>query len=852
MTKSHQIPRLQADPDGLDFDGLRRRGIELLQHLSNQQWTDYNYHDPGVTLLELLCYGLTDLVYRSDFDVADLLSQSNDVIDYHAQALYPPQEIFPNQALTDLDFCKLIYDRLPDVEDVWIRSHDAQETFGGLFSVFIKPHQSILLHSVDDAAQAHQNLRQKVFQLLSEQRNLCRDIADIHLVQPKLFTLAGEIEIDDSRPRAEVYADIYFRCAKLVSSGSQIVRFEEALRSGMTWEDILSGPLTCRGYIDASSFLDDSYDIDVVKLISLVRQIPGVNTVRSLMLVDLQGNLHEHLQFNHQDVHCPVLHFPKDARQVHALHLSHGRSLNLAGSRSDASAAQTAAQTALSHESQREVLAFNEQVHLYLKKYEFEYDAYRRNHIDMASVIPLPQGKYHQLAQYHSIGEETPAIYGINHYGVPKSEVPEVHARARQLKAYLYPFEQLMANYLVSLQQIRQVYSLNAQLDRSYFSQYLDDKAIPNIKELYNNRANPHEVAKILREQDHFEDRRNRVLDTMLAIYGEQFPDEDFDRYDYYHQGQSGPQRILGKIHLLKHLCELSSRRGAAINLQRAYSIDNQAMLQQRLRILTGSFDAENKTKPDTASLLANLQHSSKFISDTRYQALLHKQINVPTKIDPNQLSPIAKEATDNQDFSFTIPHGAICETLLKTGVCRDNYHALMSSEQHGWLCLRTGHDEYWPLRLLPKTEFSGFLDALIQELSALSLQTEGFHLLEHLLLRPRSASLQRDIDFDFYPHRVSIVLPGFTARFADLKCRLWIEDLISQHLPAHIMADFCWLDFAFFAQFELRYLEWMTQLRLYSESANQADSSALDTAATAVITCMKTHRHAQTTRRWI
>jgi hypothetical protein len=26
---------------------------------------------PGVTLLELLCYGLTDLVYRTDFDVSD-------------------------------------------------------------------------------------------------------------------------------------------------------------------------------------------------------------------------------------------------------------------------------------------------------------------------------------------------------------------------------------------------------------------------------------------------------------------------------------------------------------------------------------------------------------------------------------------------------------------------------------------------------------------------------------------------------------------------------------------------------------------------------------------------------------
>ncbi len=39
-----------------DFSSLRQEGIALVQALSGGTWTDYNLHDPGVTILEALCY----------------------------------------------------------------------------------------------------------------------------------------------------------------------------------------------------------------------------------------------------------------------------------------------------------------------------------------------------------------------------------------------------------------------------------------------------------------------------------------------------------------------------------------------------------------------------------------------------------------------------------------------------------------------------------------------------------------------------------------------------------------------------------------------------------------------------
>src|ERR1044072_4065244 len=57
-----------------DLDALKEEGLQKIQELAGSEWTDFNFHDPGVTILEILCYALTDLAYRADFDIADILS----------------------------------------------------------------------------------------------------------------------------------------------------------------------------------------------------------------------------------------------------------------------------------------------------------------------------------------------------------------------------------------------------------------------------------------------------------------------------------------------------------------------------------------------------------------------------------------------------------------------------------------------------------------------------------------------------------------------------------------------------------------------------------------------------------
>src|SRR5690242_20401895 len=77
MPQSITIEKKPSLPESSDYELLRQKGLEYIQQLGSKLWTDYNIHDPGITLLEVLCYALTDLGYRTSLDVKDLLALSS-------------------------------------------------------------------------------------------------------------------------------------------------------------------------------------------------------------------------------------------------------------------------------------------------------------------------------------------------------------------------------------------------------------------------------------------------------------------------------------------------------------------------------------------------------------------------------------------------------------------------------------------------------------------------------------------------------------------------------------------------------------------------------------------------------
>ncbi|MCD6063682.1 MAG: hypothetical protein K0R82_1593, partial [Flavipsychrobacter sp.] len=122
-----ETPKIPAVPKRLppqDYELLRQTGIEYLQKLSGKIWTDYNVHDPGVTMLELLCYALTDLGYRTSFNIADLLTDSGKAAPSKTGSFFSAKKILTSHPVTIADYRKLLIDQVPGLRNVWFLTND--------------------------------------------------------------------------------------------------------------------------------------------------------------------------------------------------------------------------------------------------------------------------------------------------------------------------------------------------------------------------------------------------------------------------------------------------------------------------------------------------------------------------------------------------------------------------------------------------------------------------------------------------------------------------------------------------------------------------------------------------------
>ena len=120
MPDTLSIPRRPDLPVALDWDALREEGLRHVQQLSGLIWTDHNLHDPGITILELLCYALTDLGYRTSFATSDLMTGPQGSFDApEISGLIPAHEVLTTGPRTIADYRRLLL-RIEGVRNVWL------------------------------------------------------------------------------------------------------------------------------------------------------------------------------------------------------------------------------------------------------------------------------------------------------------------------------------------------------------------------------------------------------------------------------------------------------------------------------------------------------------------------------------------------------------------------------------------------------------------------------------------------------------------------------------------------------------------------------------------------------------
>ena len=102
--KDNFFSEYTATNDVLDIDFLKERGISFIQEMSGNKWTDFNLHDPGVTILEIICLAINELGYRSDHDIHELIRVDTQKIDSFVES----SDITTISPYTNNDICKYL------------------------------------------------------------------------------------------------------------------------------------------------------------------------------------------------------------------------------------------------------------------------------------------------------------------------------------------------------------------------------------------------------------------------------------------------------------------------------------------------------------------------------------------------------------------------------------------------------------------------------------------------------------------------------------------------------------------------------------------------------------------------
>ena len=1036
MPTSDQIQRIRIDPDGLDFETLRKEAINKVQDLCGEIWTDYNLHDPGVTILEQLCYGLTELSYRSGFETQDYLVNEKGNIDYPQQALFSPEEILPSAAVTEVDYQKILYDAIPEIDYVWLEPSAVEGGLAasGLYTIYVKiDDESIQRHAgkpernanlselsgklerlsatsnsmhmlldqlgdrldawygtlkkgcglventclqVDEAKQLddqigrilHQldsslacvdrlwsqinyiwpviidlpdnpgltsrldavlaklhlvfsyaklidalkptlselesnsgnlislcgdllaklaiplsrfdialtkldkslqgikkdlflsaenldqmtgkldetAIKQRILSVFAKHRNLCEDVHRIEIFQTIPYYLAGEVEIRPSYNTAKIYAEIFLKCAHYISSGIQIDRYESIFSQTGSYEQIFSGPLTTHGHISDRCFEMSQEVLSIVDLISLINQIEGVVKVHDLYLIDQENQKYTSISYDSSKL--PDLCFPETGKSMQILRLV----LRQGTSRKDQSDKTTGFE---SYENKQDE-ALLEEARLELRKLLFEYHAFRNNRQSFAQLIQLPGGQRRVLEHYFSIQNQFPAIYGINRYGIPRSESPKTKAKAKQLKAYLFPFEQLMANYLQNLQEIPRLFSLDSELEQSYFSQFLHNQNIPDIESLYvkGKQHSQALLSEILVHYDHFIDRRNRVLDTMLAMYGEQYPQRSLLEFDCYRRIDPGRWIIENKINFLKCIREITRDRAKGFNYLEPVlygceeeEAENIAGAHKRISILLG-LSQFNRISSITEVLT---KRNSRLIPDS----VLAEGISFLAAEIENKAVSVFFDEEKYTEMTIPAKLPMFGYSVFKEGVELKNYR-LVSSGKKTIVCLKSEQNAcLWPLSSKNSLDEAVlYAHEFCSTVTQLNMACENFHMIEHVLLRPR-----REGEFSglpdgksFFDFRISVIFPSWTARFSNKEFRKFAQETVIKNLPAHIFPEFFWLDFVYMQDFEQRYRIWLFCMRQANLHNNQSNRDQLDKASERLISFLLKNRKETECECWI
>jgi hypothetical protein len=778
--------RLDPPTRGLDYEWLRARGQEIIEKLAGEAWTDYNAHDPGVTTLEQLCYALTELAYRAHLPIEDLLTTRDGTgIDSNGQALFAPHVILSCNAVTAGDYRKLIADRVETVGNVWLTPCRTAARAGasGLYDI------EVYAPDLDPGRFAA--TRRRVRRVYTSHRGLCEDVHAVRILSSVRAVLAATVTIDSAAAPEAVLASVFYSVDSLLAPELRRESLQVLLDAGETPASIFSGPVLRHGFVSDDQLRPRPAEFTLSQITQCLVATEGVAGVRHVSLA-IDGAAIE-------------------ASGRTTLAVPRGTILRVdtspAGDRFSVRLMRAGVEYTPNAGAVARELSRLRAGHR--RRFDVRADARR--------LLAMPRGQPVDAGGYVSIQEQYPAVYGINRYGVGSEATPARRAQARQFKAYLLAFEQLLADSFALLDGLRDLCAVGSGPRQRAFRQYLDAcdstgaTLVPDVGPVLADSYRSG-LAALAGDRGRYLERRNRFLDFMLATYGEAILPvipAPVSRPDDL-ESTAAAQHLRLKLRFLRHLPRVGRDRGRGGDYLSRRSARRSSGLEFGARLHLG-MDLE---PTPLAQLLGDLRVSLRDAAAHDEYALMQLY---GSYID-DRFAPLPPASTGSPSVGGRDASIAMTEELLVAACDLANYRiGTFPDDPTVVLVCRAPQQPAWQLVGRYGDYESALADARRWRRLARVLRNKARRLviIDHLLLRGGRAPRADDevAGFDYGLTVTAVVcLPGREAN--DPGYRQYVREVIRRNTPAHIAIYTSFLRVRHAAEFEQLHAQWQQRLR--------------------------------------
>lgn len=927
-----------------DFQFLLKEGLKHIERLGSKFWTDYNPHDPGITILDVLCYAITELGYRADFNIKDILTNKKGQIENNT--FFSAASIFTNAPLTEIDYRKLLID-IEGVSNAWVLA--TKKTIGpdgylspndseaklyinkledklslknknkknilipelalrGLSKVKIeldedpilgdlntlvleyafwhqnrwvslkivpqftnwnhpdaqlfkkmnkpskitiesvkkvqdivylivnrysKPTDSLHFRIfVEDAAEInlaldHFDNEKNVCEVISlfekkkdkiqtifsaiqiklhQNRNFTEDYLCTEIIEKVDVAICADIEIEAGADSIEVMSQIQIAIDGVINPQLHFYTLSQLVNEGYHSEDIFLGPRLSHGFLKDEEIENTQLakEIHASDIIAVLMDVKGVKSVKNFLMTA------------YNSLGKPI---PNSSNKSWVLELSGDVKPVFNAKKSKLLLFQKNIPFLL---TENQLMLVEQKVIMY--KTQFNQQKLQNTKND----FEIENGDYFELKNYYSIQDEFPANYGLGKNYVSEKATDLRKAQVKQLKGYLFFYEQIIADFFSQLYNAKNLFDTKP-LDQTYFPTYLEKDDLTGkdfySKVLYSNTLKTKLLdgellndASLYESQELFYDRRNRVLDHLIARFSESFNDYVFMMYRVSNDtmGMGGlafdyEDLIEDKQKFINAYPEISSNRSLGIDYLNAEFVFPALQFHPFWKT-----DHRGGYEKRVAKLLGI---NSISLRDIVTEDSPQTQWTVETETE-NFLFKIVSPAVDLlEKWNWAQLH-FLDQNLYKIDNIGVNFYLYLVDD--------TKKIARLDKKFTNETEAYTYLQKMIK---AMNIYYENFYCLEHILLRPFKNTVFTDDDLltvclnddcddeannDPYSFKATIVLPGYLSRFKSLIFRKYAEKIFRQEAPAHVLLKICWVNSEDMLGFQNKYKEWLENYRYY------------------------------------